>query len=105
MSDSQIEQGRTWASLLDQLERNVQSAERLLAGDAEGTIDAWQPPHDMAPMPKGLVARARALLGRQQAVLGHLESERLTVRRHLQLVEVDAAKGLGSGPHFIDERT
>jgi hypothetical protein len=27
---------------------------------------------------------------------------RLAVRRHLQLVEVDAAKGLASGPHFFD---
>jgi len=96
---------RAWDDLLDRLEQDLDSVEGMLAGEVQAPLDPWDPPRAPAPMSSGHVERTRELVIRQQAALERLEAARTTVRRHLQLVDADAAKGLASGPHFFDERT
>ena len=102
MSSAQAGADRDWESVLNRLEHDVCAAERLVAGEEPGSVGSWEPPQKVTPLSGDLIDRTRELVARQQAALERLEAMRLAVRRHLQLVEVDAAKGLASGPHFFD---
>jgi hypothetical protein len=56
-------------------------------------------------MPPEVVDRVRKLLKQQSELLTQLESTRRKVRRHLQYLDANAAKGMGSGPRFIDAQS
>jgi hypothetical protein len=52
-----------------------------------------------------VVDRVRRLLEQQSELLLQLESDRRKVRRHLQYLDANAAKGMSSGPLFIDTQS
>jgi hypothetical protein len=85
-----------WERTLDQLELDLQDS-RL--------FEVWEPPADLPPMPPEVVDRVRKLLKQQSELLTQLESTRRKVRRHLQYLDANAAKGMGSGPRFIDAQS
>ncbi|GAA1957808.1 hypothetical protein GCM10009798_16580 [Nocardioides panacihumi] len=79
----------TWEPVLDDLEREVERAERIVASAqtrsaAEGLSD-WEPPADLGPLPHHLVARAQDLLERQQAVTDRIRPLLLATRQQLQI--------------------
>ena len=85
-----------WERTLDQIELDLQRTRSL---------EVWEPPADMPPMPAEVVDRVRRLLDQQSELLLQLESDRRKVRRHLQYLEANAAKGMVSGPLFIDTQS
>jgi hypothetical protein len=85
-----------WERTLDQLEVDLQSS---------SSLEVWEPPADLPPMPPEVVDRVRQLLKQQSELLTQLESSRRKVRRHLQYLDANAAKGMGSGPRFIDAQS
>ena len=85
-----------WERTLDQIELDLQRTRSL---------EAWEPPADMPPMPAEVVDRVRRLLDQQSKLLLQLESDRRKVRRHLQYLDANAAKGMVSGPLFIDTQS
>jgi len=94
-----------WECVLDRIESDLQltlsSAHDPLAGPPE----SWDPPADLPPMPPEVVDRVRRLLEQQGELLLQLESSRRKVRRHLQYLDANAAKGMTSGPRFIDTQS
>lgn len=88
---------REWGEALDDLEQNLEVAERLAAGvDAAGVdvlelVDLvaplatapWQPPRLEHPMPAELAGRAHDLLARHARVGAQLERRRELVGREL----------------------
>ena len=85
-----------WERTLDQLEADLHSSQPL---------EVWEPPTDLPPMPPEVVDRVRRLLDQQGELLLQLESDRRKVRRHLQYLDANAAKGMSSGPLFIDTQS
>ncbi len=85
-----------WERTLDQLELDLHNS---------GSLDVWEPPTDLPPMPPEVVDRVRRLLDQQSELLLQLESDRRKVRRHLQYLDANAAKGMSSGPLFIDTQS
>ena len=85
-----------WEHTLDQLELDLHNSQPL---------EVWEPPTDLPPMPAEVVDRVRRLLDQQSELLLKLESERRKVRRHLQYLDANAAKGMVSGPLFIDTQS
>ncbi len=85
-----------WERTLDQLEVDLQSS---------SSLEVWEPSTDLPPMPPEVVDRVRQLLKQQSELLTQLESSRRKVRRHLQYLDANAAKGMGSGPRFIDAQS
>jgi len=89
----------TWESVLDDLERQVEHAERLVSkaeAQTEAQTDAqtateglvgWEPPADLGPLPHHVVARAQDLLDRQHAVIDHIHPLLLSTRQQLQVGE------------------
>jgi hypothetical protein len=82
-----------WGRTLDQLEVDL---------DSSRPLEVWEPPIDLPPMPAQVVDRVRRLLDQQSELLLQLESDRRKVRRHLQYLDANSAKGMVSGPLFID---
>ena len=77
--------GTTWESVLDELEHQVERAERLVASaDAEHLAD-WAPPGQVGPLPRHLVTRAQHLLDRQQAAIARIPSLLIATRQQLQV--------------------
>ena len=85
-----------WERTLDQLEGDLHSSR---------SVEVWEPPTDLPPLPAQVVDRVRRLLDQQGELLVQLESSRRKVRRHLQYLDANAAKGMGSGPRFIDAQS
>ena len=85
-----------WERTLDQIELDLQRTRSL---------EVWEPPADMPPMPAEVVDRVRRLLDQQSELLLQLESDRRKVRRHLQYLDANAAKGMVGGPLFIDTQS
>ncbi len=85
-----------WERTLDQLELDLHNSQPL---------EVWEPPTDLPPMPPEVVDRVRRLLDQQSELLTQLESTRRKVRRHLQYLDANAAKGMSSGPLFIDTQS
>ncbi len=85
-----------WERTLDQLELDLHNSRSL---------EVWEPPTDLPPMPAEVVDRVRQLLDQQGELLLQLESDRRKVRRHLQYLDANAAKGMASGPLFIDTQS
>jgi hypothetical protein len=87
---------QAWERTLDLLEVDLHSSRSL---------EVWEPPTDLPPMPPEVADRARQLLKQQSELLTQLESTRRKVRRHLQYLDANAAKGMGNGPLFIDAQS
>jgi len=85
-----------WERTLDQLEVDLQGSRPL---------EVWEPPADLPPMPAEVVERVRRLLEEQGELLLQLESSRRKVRRHLQYLDANDAKGMASGPLFFDTQS
>ncbi len=85
-----------WEHTLAQLEAELHNSQ---------PIEVWEPPTDLPPMPAEVVDRVRRLLDQQSELLLQLESDRRKVRRHLQYLDANAAKGMSSGPLFIDTQS
>jgi hypothetical protein len=85
-----------WERTLDQIELDLHRTQSL---------EVWEPPADLPAMPAEVVDRVRRLLDQQSALLLQLESDRRKVRRHLQYLDANAAKGMVSGPLFIDTQS
>jgi hypothetical protein len=75
-----------------------------MSGDNSHTLALWDPPSAGPELPEELVPRASVLLSRQADVVRRLEDIRLGALRQLRLLNLDATKGLGGGPRFIDHR-
>ncbi len=58
-----------WEAVLDDLETQLNRAERFLDRLDPETIESWSAQPPAAPMPRYLVPRAQALLERQQAII------------------------------------
>ncbi|HET7388212.1 MAG TPA: hypothetical protein VFJ19_16280 [Nocardioidaceae bacterium] len=81
-----------WREALDELELTVETAERLLTGEADAVdtlaqMPTWTPPDIPAPLPVELAGRARELFARQQDVIGRTAAAAVGVRRNLQLLD------------------
>ena len=85
-----------WEHTLDQLELDLNNSQ---------PTEVWEPPTDLPPMPPEVVDRVRRLLDEQGELLLQLESDRRKVRRHLQYLDANAAKGMPAGPLFIDAQS
>jgi len=85
-----------WEHTLDQLELDLHNSQ---------PTEVWVPPTDLPSMPAEVVDRVRQLLDQQSELLTQLESTRRKVRRHLQYLDANAAKGMSSGPLFIDTQS
>ena len=85
-----------WERTLDQIELDLQRSRSL---------EVWEPPTDLPPMPPEVVDRVRRLLDEQGELLLQLESDRRKVRRHLQYLDANPAKGMSGGPLFIDTQS
>jgi hypothetical protein len=94
-----------WERTLDLIELDLQEASSLATDPMAESPESWEPPTDLPPMPLEVVDRARQLLKQQSELLNQLESTRRKVRRHLQYLDANAAKGMGSGPRFIDAQS
>jgi hypothetical protein len=94
-----------WERTLDHIELDLQEASSLASDPMAQSPEGWEPPADLPPMPPEVVDRARQLLKQQGELLTQLESTRRKVRRHLQYLDANAAKGMGSGPRFIDAQS
>ena len=93
---------RAWERSLDQIELDFQRSLSLANGPLAGSPESWEPPADLPPMPAEVVDRVRKLVKQQGELLLQLESSRRKVRRHLQYLDANAAKGMTSGPLYID---
>lgn len=102
--DSTPVEVRLWVEVLDRLEAELIDAEMLLDGTDAMTGPAWRPGESMPELPESLVDRTHDLLERQGVVLARLEATRVATRGQLRYVSVDAARGLGAGPRFVDQR-
>ena len=96
---------RAWERTLDQIELDLQRSLSLVNGPLAELPKPWEPPADLPPMPAEVVDRVRRLLDQQGDLLLQLESSRRKVRRHLQYLDANAAKGMSSGPLFIDTQS
>jgi len=85
-----------WERTLDQIELDLHNS---------GSLEVWEPPADLPPMPAEVVDRVRRLIDQQSELLLHLESDRRKVRRHLQYLDANAAKGMGKGPLVVDAQS
>ena len=96
---------RAWERSLDQIELDFQRSLSLANGPLAGSPEFWEPPADLPPMPAEVVDRVRRVLDQRAELLLQLESSRRKVRRHLQFLDGNAAKGMASGPLFIDTQS
>jgi hypothetical protein len=87
------------------LELELQQAEPLANGRTIDMTTEWVAPSAMPPLPPQLGDRVRKILDDQAAMLLRLETTRRNTRKHLQYLDASAAKGMGSGPLFIDEHS
>ena len=91
-----------WECILDRIELDLQLALSSAHGPLAGPLEIWDPPADLPPIPAEVVDRVRSLVKQQGELLLQLESSRRKIRRHLQYLDANAAKGMTSGPLFID---
>ena len=96
---------RAWERTLDHIQLDLQKASSLSSDPMAESPEDWEPPADLPPMPPEVVDRVRRLLEQQGELLLQLESSRRKVRRHLQYLDANAAKGMTSGPRFIDTQS
>ena len=83
-----------WAAALDELEREVEGAEHLAD---------WVPPTGIGPLPHHLVARARLLADRQQAVIARLAPLLHDTRQRLQVSRrIGGATTKPAPPVYVD---
>ena len=94
-----------WETVLASLELELQQAEPLANGRTTDRNTEWVAPSAMPPLPPQLGDRVRKILDDQAAMLLRLETNRRNTRKHLQYLDASAAKGMGSGPLFIDEHS
>jgi hypothetical protein len=92
-----------WETFLDNLELELQQAAILTHGHSSDTNSSWVTPAAMPPLPQQLSDRVRKILDDQTAMLLRLDTTRRNTRKHLQYLDANAAKGMGSGPLFIDD--
>lgn len=97
-----------WAAALDDLELEVDRAERLLRAEHTRTdadnapaAGAWAPPTLRTPLPDSMRERAERLLERQLAVAGRLSTAMTSSRRHLEVV--DRLVPSDARPMYLDE--
>jgi hypothetical protein len=94
-----------WERVLDRIELDLQLTLSSAHDPLAGPLEIWDPPADLPPMPAEVADRVRRLLEQQGELLLQLESSRRKVRRHLQYLDANAAKGMTSGPLFIDTQS
>jgi hypothetical protein len=93
----------TWESALDELEQQVQRAERLVASPDAAALTDWDPPADLGPLPRHLVARAQSLVQRQQAVIERIPTLLQTTRQQLHVGRrIGEATTRPTSPVYID---
>jgi len=92
-----------WAAALDELEREVERAEHLAATSAVEHLADWVPPTGIGPLPHHLVARARLLADRQQAVIARLAPLLHDTRQRLQVSRrIGGATTKPAPPVYVD---
>jgi hypothetical protein len=92
-----------WTTALDELEREVERAEHLAVTSAVEQLAEWVPPTGIGPLPHHLVARARALADRQQAVIARLEPLLRETRQQLQVSRrIAGSAARTSAPVYVD---
>jgi len=92
-----------WETFLDGMELELQQAANMTIGHSSDANSLWVTPVTMPPLPQQLSDRVRKILDDQTAMLLRLETTRRNTRKHLQYLDANAAKGMGSGPLFIDD--
>lgn len=92
-----------WVAALDELELEVERAERLAATSAVEHLADWVPPTGIGPLPHSLLARARALADRQQAVIARLTPMLDATRHQLQVGRrISGATTQVAAPVYVD---
>lgn len=95
--------GTTWESVLDELEHQVDRAERLVASPDAEHLAHWAPPGHLGPLPRHLVARAQHLLDRQQAAVARIPSLLDATRQQLQVGRrIGRATRRPTAPVYLD---
>lgn len=95
---------QTWSGILDRFEAALTEAEALVDKGLECPLSEWAVPQSAPLLPETLVGRTLDLLSRQTAMVQRLEATGVLTRRHIQYLRLDAAKGIGGGPRFVDQR-
>jgi len=91
-----------WAAALDQLEVDVETAERMLATQDPDPLPVWEPPRVVGALPADLEPRARLVLERQLAV-AHRITERLASNTQQQrLARAVRETGTPDTPVYLD---
>ncbi|MDH2414642.1 hypothetical protein [Nocardioides sp. CER19] len=93
----------TWESVLDDLERQVQRAERLIASPEADDLTRWEPPAHLGPLPRHLLARAQSLVERQQTVIDRIPPLLHATRQQHQVGRrIGDATTRPSAPVYVD---
>jgi hypothetical protein len=94
-----------WETSLDRLELDLMRAERLLADPTAVSLESWDEPDLVGPMPDDLLERALELRARQDSLMALLAARLGAVRReHAFADRVDRATAgtRPSRPAFLD---
>ena len=91
-----------WNEFLDSIERGISEAMLLVDGRILGHPNSWSAPSDLPPLTKSAASRVSHLLETQRALLDQLRINRDQALKLRRFAQVDAAKGIHRGPHFID---
>ena len=92
-----------WPEILEALEAELEGAQPLAAGFISNDRQLWSVPSPSTPLPAHLEPLARQILERQQKMLKQLRANLVQTRRHIDLLQRDASRGVTDGPRFFDQ--
>jgi len=94
--------GAAWSAALDDLELELDRAERLLhSGHFDGPPTSWQPPA-LPPLPPELADRARAIHDRQLRVAAAMTRRLSDLSRQQAVVDRVHALSRDSRAYYVD---
>jgi hypothetical protein len=96
-----------WLAVLDELDRDVEAVEALLAqehGLRELPVaDPWAPPTGLGPLPLDLRPRADGILARQLAAAREITVALATNRRQAAVAaRIETGSGAAPRPAYVD---
>lgn len=91
-----------WLEALDDLERRVGEAERLVRREDAPAAPAWSAPEPPGPLPQELLPRAQQLLARQQAAMAAAADALRSTRDEARLVRRMTDTGHQNRSAYID---
>jgi hypothetical protein len=93
----------TWESVLDDLERRIDHAERLIGSADADVLPDWEPPTHLGPLPRHLLDRAQRLVEHQQALVGRISRLLAATRQQHQVGQrIGQATTRPTTPIYVD---